>query len=345
MKQPISKLIHSLRVIGKKYTIRLFLSGIFIGSIVALCWFYSARAIPSVQAGEGQAVNPELKAKEKLDMQDVQAIQDEGPKDDKLTPDEVRQERYARNALRGSTEEGLQRVPKAPKVQSKTFYAYSQTAIYEIFCHEGYLTDIQLQPGEDVQYIGGGDTVRWIVDRAQSGTGDDKRWHIYVKPLKSGIMTNFMITTDRRAYQIRARASVDFYNPIIGWTYPLDDKAAFLRTKEEQMKKEEEEVSKAVTPEKMNFSYKVEEKSGWFGGKYSWTPKMVFDDGVKTYIQMSDAMKTGEAPALFIKDTSGEVMLVNYRVKQNYYIVDRLFTQAEMRNGMKETVLITRKAN
>lgn len=343
MKQHISKLTNLVVSVSKKYPLRMFLSGIIIGSIVGLCWFYSARAIPTVQAGEGEAINPELKEAKKPDLQDVQAIGDEGPKDDRLTLDEVKHERYAKNALKVSYEEGLQRVPTAPKVQSKTFYSYSQTALYEIFCHEGYLTDIQLQPGEDIQYIGGGDTVRWIVDRAQSGSGDEKRWHIYVKPLKGGIRTNFMITTDRRSYQIRARATADFYNPIVGWNYPLDEKAAFLRMKEEKMKKDEEEVSKAVTPEKMNFGYTVQEKSGWFGGKYSWTPKMVFDDGAKTYIQMSDGMPTGEAPALFVKDTSGEVMLVNYRVKNNYYIVDRLFTQAEMRNGMKETVLITRK--
>jgi len=345
MKQHITRLIGLAVNISKKYPLRIFFSGVLIGSIIAFSWYYSNRFIPTVQAGEGEAINPELKGDKKADLQDVQAIHDEGPQDDKLTPDEVRQERFARNALRGSTEEGLQRVPKAPKVQSKTFYSYSQTAIYEIFCHEGYLTDIQLQPGEDIQYIGGGDTVRWIVDRAQSGSGDNKRWHIYVKPLKGGIMTNFMITTDRRAYQIRARAAADFYNPIVGWNYPLDDKAAFLRTQEEKMKKEEEEVSKAVAPDKMNFAYTVKEKSGWFGGSYSWTPKIVFDDGAKTYIQMSPGMATGEAPAFFVKDTSGEVMLVNYRVKNNYYIVDRLFTQAEMRNGMKETVVITRNVH
>jgi len=342
MKQHITKFKNIAVNLCKKYPVRVFLSGVFIGSLIAFSWYCTSRTIPYAQAGEGEAINPELKTEKKLDIEDVQAAQDEGPKDDKLTLDELRQERYARNAVRLSMREGLQRVQGSPKVQSKTFYSYSQTALYEIFCHEGYLTDIQLQPGEDIQYIGGGDTVRWIVDRAISGSGDDKRWHIYVKPLKGGIMTNFVITTDRRAYQIRARATADFYNPIVGWNYPLDEKAAFLRTKEEKMKKEEEEVSRAVAPEKMNFSYTVKEKSGWFGGSYSWTPKMVFDDGAKTYIQMSDSMPTGEAPALFVKDTSGEVMLVNYRVKNNYYIVDRLFTQAEMRNGMKETVVITR---
>jgi type IV secretion system protein VirB9 len=68
---------------------------------------------------------------------------------------------------------------------------------------------------------------------------------------------------------------------------------------------------------------------------------MVFDDGLKTYIQMADGMKAGEAPALFIKD-DGQVNLVNYRVKDNYYVVDRIFNQAELRNGVKETVVITR---
>ncbi|MGI9450602.1 MAG: TrbG/VirB9 family P-type conjugative transfer protein, partial [Geminicoccaceae bacterium] len=36
-------------------------------------------------------------------------------------------------------------------------------------------------------------------------------------------------------------------------------------------------------------------------------------------------------PPLFLKDEEGSGRLVNYRVKQNYYIVDRLFAQAELR--------------
>ena len=69
---------------------------------------------------------------------------------------------------------------------------------------------------------------------------------------------------------------------------------------------------------------------------------MVFDDGTKTYIQMSGHMSSGEAPALFVKSDEG-LALVNYRVKGDYYIVDRLFQKAEMRNGLKETVVISRK--
>ena len=341
MKQKL--LILFKAAIGKrKYVLSLFIASVFIGGLVTLGWYYSGKIIPYVQAGEGEAINPELKETTKHALPDAPAISGEAPQEEKLTYEEVRQEKYAKTAIKVATMDGLQRVPGAPKVQSKTFYSYSPTALYEIFCHEGYLTDIQLQPGEDIQFIGGGDTVRWIVDKAMSGNGDQKRWHIYVKPLKSGIMTNFMITTDKRAYQIRARSTADFYSPIVGWTYPLDDKAAFLRQKEERLKKEEEEVTPVVAPDKMNFNYSIDEQTGIFGGSFSWTPKMVFDDGTKTYIQMSGHMSSGEAPALFVKSDEG-LALVNYRVKGNYYIVDRLFQKAEMRNGLKETVVISKK--
>jgi len=346
MKQKLSKLVQA--AIGKRKTaLSLFLASALMGGLIALGWYYSGSVIPYVQAGEGEAINPELKETRQPvlpepPLTEPRAISAEGPQEEKLTYEEVRQEKYARNAIRVATQEGLQRVPRSPKVQSKTFYSYSPSSLYEIFCHEGYLTDIQLQPGEEILFIGGGDTVRWIVDRAMSGSGDEKRWHVYVKPLKSGIMTNFMITTDRRAYQIRARATADFYSPIVGWTYPLDEKAAFLRQKEERLKKEEEQVTPEVSPEQMNFNYTIDEKTGLFGGSFSWTPKMVFDDGAKTYIQMSEHMSSGEAPALFVKGDEG-LALVNYRVKGGYYIVDRLFQKAEMRNGMKETVVISRK--
>ena len=59
---------------------------------------------------------------------------------------------------------------------------------------------------------------------------------------------------------------------------------------------------------------------------------MVFDDGSKTYIKMPETMKSGDAPALFVKENN-TLVLVNYRVKISYYIVDRLFEEVEMRNG------------
>ena len=40
-----------------------------------------------------------------------------------------------------------------------------------------------------------------------------------------------------------------------------------------------------------------------------------------------------EAPPLFVMGRNGDAQLVNYRVKGDWYIVDRLFDKAELRIG------------
>jgi type IV secretion system protein VirB9 len=52
----------------------------------------------------------------------------------------------------------------------------------------------------------------------------------------------------------------------------------------------------------------------------------------------------GEAPPLFVVGPEGDNQLVNYRVRRNYYIVDRLFAAAELRLGQdpQQVVRISR---
>ncbi len=42
-------------------------------------------------------------------------------------------------------------------------------------------------------------------------------------------------------------------------------------------------------------------------------------------------------PPLLVIGQSGNSELVNYRARQNYYVVDRLFAAAELRLGDKDT--------
>jgi type IV secretion system protein VirB9 len=58
-----------------------------------------------------------------------------------------------------------------------------------------------------------------------------------------------------------------------------------------------------------------------------------FDDGSKVYIEFPGRIDQGEAPPLFVVGPDGDNQLVNYRVRRNYYIVDRLFAAAELRLG------------
>ena len=66
----------------------------------------------------------------------------------------------------------------------------------------------------------------------------------------------------------------------------------------------------------------------------------VFDDGRHVFIQMPDDIATMDAPPLFIVGTSGDAQLVNYRVRGQYYIVDRLFARAELRHGERDQTVV-----
>ncbi len=83
----------------------------------------------------------------------------------------------------------------------------------------------------------------------------------------------------------------------------------------------------AVDPAQLNFAYTVA------GPNVPWKPVRAFDDGSNVYVQMPAGMKSSEAPALLINAGSGTQM-VNYRVKGNYYVVDRLFSDAILVSGV-----------
>ena len=157
--------------------------------------------------------------------------------------------------------------------------------------------------------------------------------HVIVKPLDTNIETNIIVATNRRTYHLRAMAS-DWYMPSVTWNYPQDEEL------EQQTKAliADRVETVSLSPEQLNFSYEI------VGDDYSWKPLRIFDDGPKTYLQMPATMRTHEAPALFVIEDE-DVLLVNYRVKGDYYIIDRLFDHAQLRVGTKRIVEIWTKVS
>lgn len=86
-------------------------------------------------------------------------------------------------------------------------------------------------------------------------------------------------------------------------------------------------------------------------GATRWKPVAVFNDGIKTIIEMPPTMAQTEAPTLLLVRSGGglfsreELVLVNYRVQRNRYIVDSLFDKAVLLAGVgmkQDRVTITR---
>ena len=89
----------------------------------------------------------------------------------------------------------------------------------------------------------------------------------------------------------------------------------------------------------LHFRYRIS------GDDPPWRPVQVFDDGAKVYVQFPPGITQGDMPPLFILGAlGGKAEIVNYRVRGNTMIVDRLFAAAELRLGVgpQQVVRITR---
>lgn len=249
--------------------------------------------------------------------------------------DELRQRARVAEAVGAATQKPVQ----ARFAGVATVYDFREGGVYQVYGGVERVTDIALQPGEKLSGEPiGGDTVRWIVSRMKTGSGAGETWHVVIKPLDEGIETNILIPTDRRVYRLQVRSSLEWFMPGVRWTYPADEAAARAGLAASAQREERQREPVAFSPDKLDFGYVVR------GDDVEWKPVRVFNDGSKTFLQMPPAMKTGDAPALFVIEDGGEPMLVNYRVKDGVYMVDRLFRKAELRVGVSQRVTIQREA-
>lgn len=209
-------------------------------------------------------------------------------------------------------------------------YPFSPGALYQVYAAPGQVTDIALQPGEQLVGSGpvaAGDTVRWIIGDTESGVGDRKQVHILVKPTRPDLQTNLVINTDRRTYHMELRSTASTYMASVSWQYAQDQLIALRRQNIQAAAAQP--VASGVDISKLNFRYSIE------GDSAPWKPLRAFDDGSKVYIEFPSGIGQGEMPPLFVIGPSGKSELVNYRARQNYYVVDRLFAAAELRLGDK----------
>jgi type IV secretion system protein TrbG len=218
-----------------------------------------------------------------------------------------------------------------PGPDGRVLYSFG-AGLATVVCAPLRVCIIELQEGERI--IGEphiGDSVRWNISPASYGNGDESTPLIVLKPQASGLDTNLLITTDRRAYYVRLVSKPEDYVARVAFAYPEDDTShkwqqqiAEQRANAEKKKREADLAPAMIAVEKMNFGYKVH------GGDEHIRPLRVFDDGAKTYIQMPEDVQHREAPALLVIGGDGKGEMTNYRVKQQTYIVDRLFDRADL---------------
>lgn len=208
-------------------------------------------------------------------------------------------------------------------------YPWSEGALYRLYTAPGQVSDIALQPGENLVSVASGDTARWVIGDTMSGAGAAKRTHVLVKPSAAGLRTNLVIATDRRAYHIEMESNSGAAMTSIAWTYPQDVLLAIHHAPAP-----DEPVADGLAIEALNFDYRIE------GDDPPWRPVRAFDDGRQVFIEFPPTLPQGKAPPLFVRSATGDVELVNYRLRGHYYVVDRLFSVAELRLGAKRQQVV-----
>lgn len=211
-------------------------------------------------------------------------------------------------------------------------WPYSDGALYQVYASPGRVTVIALQPGEALVTVAAGDTVQWIVGDTASGSGASRRVAVMVKPVRTGLKTNLVITTSRRTYLLELTSTAKAWMASVSWDYPKDQMLA-LRA-QAQAADVAEPAASGLSLDRLHFRYAIT------GDSPPWKPVRAFDDGQRVYIQFPGGIAQGELPPLFVVGPDGKGELVNYRFHAPYDIVDRLFGAAELRLGGKKAAVV-----
>lgn len=203
-----------------------------------------------------------------------------------------------------------------------------------ILCAVLQVCDVVLQTGEKVNNVALGDTARWTVEPAVSGTGTGEIQHLIIKPMDVGLSTSLVVTTNWRTYHFKLRSHRNAYMPQVSFTYPDEAEKKWNAIKARDLL-ERNEKTIPQTGEylgDLSFDYEIT-------GDAPWKPVRVYNDGHKTIIQMPSTMEQTEAPTLLVLRKEGlfsedETVMVNYRIQGNRYIVDSVFQKAILIAGV-----------
>ncbi len=206
---------------------------------------------------------------------------------------------------------------------STMVFRYAPNQLYKIYCRMGYLTDLAFHKDEKITFAGGGDTAGWAVN----STTVDGVPHLYIKPVVPVSDTNLIVTTDHHSYQLLLQTS-DWYNPMVVWSYDIEDSVEMQNILERDARNVTSGLA-VSDPDQLNFDYEIK-------GDGEFRPTMVFDDGKKMFIRFKNL--SGRLPVLFGRERGKRMLsMLNYSIKDNCYLVDRICDELELRVSDKDS--------
>lgn len=244
------------------------------------------------------------------------------------------------------------------------------SGIPTVVCALLELTDLAFEKGESILSVQLGDSVRWNIESAISGSANDSVEHLIVKPLEAGLKTSMLITTDRRTYHIRLKSTeADFMSAVV-FSYPnslklpskkhYGDDSYLQYTSNYDSNEDHNDYSETNSSlkyyssvqnvsyegnsrpalniaatyndstQRRNYNYSVD-------GDSKIIPQNVYDDGKRTFIVMNNPINSSYLPVL--QEISSESFLffgedktntINFTYFDNTFVVDGIYSHLRL---------------
>ncbi len=248
-------------------------------------------------------------------------------------------------------------------------FAYG-SGIPTVVCALLELTDLAFEKGESILSVQLGDSVRWNIESAISGSANDSVEHLIVKPLEAGLKTSMLITTDRRTYHIRLKSTEADFMPAVVFSYPnslklpskkhYGDDSYLQYTSNYDLNEDHNDYSETNSSlknyssvqnvsyegnsrpalnvaatyndstQRRNYNYSVD-------GDSKIIPQNVYDDGKRTFIVMNNPINSTYLPVL--QEISSESFLffgedktntINFTYFDNTFVVDGIYSHLRL---------------
>lgn len=248
-------------------------------------------------------------------------------------------------------------------------FAYG-SGIPTVVCALLELTDLAFEKGESILSVQLGDSVRWNIESAISGSANDSIEHLIVKPLEAGLKTSMLITTDRRTYHIRLKSTEADFMPAVVFSYPnslklpskkhYGDDSYLQYTSNYDSNEDHNDYSDTNSSIKnnssvQNVSYEVNSRPALnvaatyndstqkrnynysVDGDSKIIPQNIYDDGKRTFIVMNNPINSSYLPVL--QEISSESFLffgedktntINFTYFDNTFVVDGIYSHLRL---------------
>ena len=198
-------------------------------------------------------------------------------------------------------------------------YIYNPNDVYHYIGYYLNQAYIEFEENETIQTISMGDPTPW----STSILGNK----LFLKPIAKYPQTTMTIFTNQRIYYFELDAMEPDTVPadeipfLIKFVYPTSNDKNIVKF---NVTEQRDDYPNLTDLSKYNFNYE-------FAGSKSIAPIKVFDDGIFTYMEFKN--NNTEIPAIFTVNEKGYEALVNFRIVEEYIVIEQVSPQFTLRSG------------